>query len=183
MRSILRISALILVLLALLVPLVVYAQVPCPDDPTADCYAEAPPYFVVTNRTEEHLTDRPGTGCQPFILANPDCKDCETDPECLDIDIDEDICQAVLVPREALAGELFELCCNCATDPAGDWVYREWYFDGEGCQLVSEVWEDGLPLGTGIDLPTPLIIGLAVILGAALLAAGLMVRRRSLQTA
>ena len=183
MRSILRVSALILVLLALMMPLVAYAQVPCPDDPTVECYPDAPPYFVVTNRDEEHLTDRPGTGCQPFILANPDCEDCATDAACLAIDINADVCEAVMAPRGLEAGEVFEMCCNCVSDPTGDWVYRVWDFDGSTCTLVSESWQRGLPLGTGIDLPAPLIIGGAMLLGGGLLAAGLLVRRRSLQTA
>ena len=183
MRSILRISALILVLLALVMPLAAYAQVPCPDDPTVECYPTAPPYFVVTNRAEAELTDRPGTGCQPFILAHPDCQDCVTpDADCAVIDIDAEVCQTVLVPQAMPAGELYEMCCNCAVNPAGDWVYRVWDYDGTGCILMSDVWEEGLPLGTGIDLPVPLIIGGAVVLGGGLLAAGLLVRRRSLQT-
>jgi hypothetical protein len=75
------------------------------------------------------------------------------------------------------------MCCACEVDPTGDWVYRVWYFDGSTCTLRSEGWEEGLPLGTGIDLPAPLIIGGAVVLGAGLLAAGLLVRRRSMQIA
>ncbi len=185
MRSILRISALILVLLALMLPLAAYAQVPCPDDPTVECYPDPPPYYVVTNRDEAHLVDRPGTGCEPFILANPDCTDCTsgTDPDCTAIDVNAEVCVAVMAPRGDEAGTLYEMCCNCAVDPAGDWVYREWTFDGSTCTLVSDVWQAGLPPGTGIDLPTPVIIGGAVLLGVLLLAAGMLVRRRSLQTA
>jgi hypothetical protein len=185
MRSILRISALILVLLALVMPLAAYAQVPCPDDPTVECYPEAPPYYIVTNRAEAHLTDRPGTGCQPFIMANPDCIDCTNpaDPACSVIDIDTDVCQAVMATAGMPAGDVYEMCCNCIADPTGDWVYRVWTYDGATCTLVSEGWLDGLPPGTGIDLPVPLIIGAAVVLGGGLLAAGLLVRRRSLQTA
>lgn len=183
MRSI-RILALILVLLALAMPLAAFAQVPCPDDPTVECYPTAPPYYVVTNRAEVHLTDRPGTGCQPFILANPDCTDCTgADPDCAVIDIANDVCYDVMHERGMMAGTLYELCCNCAVDPTGDWVYREWDFDGLGCQLVSEGWLEGLPPGTGIDLPVPVIIAGAVVLGGGLLAAGLLMRRRSLQTA
>ncbi len=187
MRSILRISALILVLLTLIMPLAAYAQVPCPDDPTVECYPDAPPYFVVTNRAVAQLTDRPGTGCQPFILAHPDCTDCmSTDPAdpCYLIDVDVEVCQAIMLPRALPAGDLYELCCNCAVDPAGDWVYRVWDYDGTtGCTLVAD-WQEGLPPGTGIDLPTPVIIGGAVLLGVVLLAAGVLLRRRSsLQTA
>ena len=99
------------------------------------------------------------------------------------IDVDAEVCQAVMVPQGMPAGEVYEMCCNCIADPTGDWVYRVWDYDGLGCTLRSEVWETGLPPGTGIDLPAPLIIGGAVLLGAGLLAAGLLVRRRSLQTA
>lgn len=185
MRSILRISALILVLLALMLPLAANAQVPCPDDPTVECYPDTPPYYVVTNRAEAHLVDRPGSGCQPFILAHPDCIDCTNplDPDCSAIDVNAEVCVAVMAPRTLPAGTLYEMCCNCIADPTGDWVYREWSFDGSACTLVSDAWQAGLPLGTGIDLPAPLIIGGAVLLGVVLLAAGMLVRRRSLQTA
>jgi len=184
MRSILRISALILVLLALAMPLAAYAQVPCPDDPDVECFTEAPPYYIVTNRAEAHLTDRPGTGCQPFIMENPDCKDCmnAADADCSVIDVDADVCQAVMAAQSMPVGDVYEMCCNCAADPAGDWVYRIRYYDGTSCPNPGE-WMEGLPPGTGIDLPVPLIIGGAVILGGGLLAAGLLMRRRSLQTA
>ena len=46
------------------------------DHPNVECYPTAPPYYVVTNRAEAHLPYCPGTGCQPFILANPTCIDC-----------------------------------------------------------------------------------------------------------
>jgi len=178
---------LILVLLALVLPLAAYAQVPCPDDPTVECWPDTPPYFVVTNRAVAQITDRPGSGCQPFILEHPLCLDCTdpTDPNCSVIDVNVEVCQGIMLPRALPAGDLYEMCCNCAVDPAGDWVYRVWDYDGTtGCTLVSQVWEDGLPPGTGIDLPTPVIIGGAVLLAAVLLGAGVLLRRRSsLQTA
>jgi hypothetical protein len=182
MRSILRISALILVLLALVVPLAAYAQVPCPDDPTVECFPEAPPYYVVTNRAEAHLTDRPGTGCQPFIMENPDCIDCRNaaDPACSVIDVNTDVCIDVMAAQGMEVGDVYEMCCNCILDPDGEWVYRIRYFDGTDCAEAGE-WMDGLPPGTGIDLPVPVIIGGAVVLGGALVAAGLLMRRRSLQ--
>jgi hypothetical protein len=40
-----------------------------------------------------------------------------------------------------------------------------------------------LPPGTGIDLPAPVILGGLVAIGAVLLAAGLLVRRRTLRVA
>ena len=149
-----------------------------------ECYPEAPPSYIVTNRAEAHLTDRPGTGCQPFIMANPTCIDCTStsDGICSVIDVDTDVCQAVMAAQSMPAGDVYEMCCNCITDPAGNWVYRIRYFDGLTCSDPGE-WMDGLPPGTGIDLPVPLIIGGAVLLGGCLLAAGLLVRRRSLQTA
>jgi hypothetical protein len=45
------------------------------------------------------------------------------------------------------------------------------------------VWQDGLPPGTGIDLPAPVIVGGLAVIGAGLLAAGILVRRRTLHTA
>jgi hypothetical protein len=187
MRSLLRISAITLVLLALTIPLVGYASDgPCPDDPVLSqtCLTEAPPYFIVTNRSEEHLADRPGTGCQPFILANPDCLDCtnDADPACSSIDVDVEVCQAVMAPRGLPEGDVYEMCCNCAIDPDGTWVYRVRYFDGSACPKPGD-WMDGLPPGTGIDLPAPFIVGGLALLGAGLLAAGLVVRRRSLRSA
>ena len=184
MRSILKVAVLLLALLALLIPLVAYAGGPCPDDPelSKECSSEAPPYFVVINRSAEYLyPDRPGTGCQPIILEHPDCKDC-TQPECdaPDVDIEAEVCKDL----PATAGDtLFVMCCACATDPGGEWMYRTYELDGVGgCTMVDD-WADGLPPGTGIDLPAPVIAGGLALLGAALLAAGLFVRRRSLSIA
>ncbi len=187
MRSILRIAALVSVLLALVIPLAGYASNgPCPDDPVAsqNCYNTAPPYFVVTNRAEEHLADRPGTGCQPFILMHPDCKDCTNpaDLACAAIDVDVEVCQAEMAPRGMPAGDVYELCCDCAANPAGTWVYRIRSFDGTECPDPSE-WIEGLPPGTGIDLPAPVIIGGLALIGAGLLAVGILVRRRTLTAA
>jgi hypothetical protein len=44
----------------------------------------------------------------------------------------------------------------------------------------EEGWYDGLPPGTGIDLPAPVIIGGLALMGGGLLAAGVLVRRRTL---
>jgi hypothetical protein len=80
---------------------------------------------------------------------------------------------------------LYELCCDCST-AEGSWKYRlrEWRADGT-CPVVQpqEGWLDGLPPGTGIDLPTPVIVGGLALIGAGLLAAGVLVRRRALKTA
>lgn len=198
MRSLLRISALTLVLLALTVPLVGYASDgPCPDDLEAfkNCDSEAPPYYVVLNRSEEHLMDRPGTGCQPWILNHPECVDC-TGKECQpeppmsagSPDIEAEVCMAMLSMRKTDNGNdpiLYELCCDCST-PEGSWKYRlrEWHDDGT-CPIIQpeEGWLDGLPPGTGIDLPTPVIVGGLAVMGVGLLAAGVLVRRRTLRTA
>lgn len=187
MRLSLRIPAIMLVLLALTVPLAAYAaDGPCPDDPVLSetCLTEAPPYFIVTNRSEEHLADRPGTGCQPFILNHPDCLDCTdaTDPACSTIDVDVEVCQAVMAPRGLPEGAVYEMCCDCAADPAGTWVYRERYFDGDSCPEPGP-WTRGLPPGTGIDLPAPVIISGLALIGAGLLAMGILLRRRTLKTA
>ena len=129
MRSMARIVALGLVLLALVVPLVAYASGgPCPDDPNAwqYCYRTAGvppenyPYFVVVNRTEEHMWDRPGTGCQPFIMKHPECVNCQTDLGCAAIDVDAELCQAVMAPRGMPPGDVYVMCCDCA-HPNGMW--------------------------------------------------------------
>jgi hypothetical protein len=172
----------------LVIPLATYASNgPCPDDPVAsqNCYQTAPPYFVVTNRAEEHISDRPGTGCQPFILNHPDCKDCaDGDAACTAIDVDVELCQAYMAPQGLPAGDVIEMCCDCATDPGGYWVYRVREFDGSTCPLPAGwAWTEGLPPGTGIDLPAPVIVGGLAILGAGLLAVGILMRRRTLRTA
>lgn len=189
MRSMLRITALILVLIALTVPLVANASNPgpCPDDPqkSLTCASEAPPYYVVVNRSVEYLPwDRPGTGCQPFILKNPDCKDCTTpDADCAAIDVEAELCQPYLRAAAGTTETVYEMCCNCASNPAGDWVYRTRDLDEDGNCPVSSDWETGLPPDTGIDLPVPVIVAGLALIGAGLLAAGMLVRRRTLRTA
>lgn len=191
MRSILRIAGLLLLALALVAPMMSYASGgPCPDDPvaSASCNQTAPPYYVVVNRSEQHLTDRPGTGCQPWILKHPECTNCSS-AECAAIDVQAEVCGPMLSKRVASDGAdpyIYEMCCDC-TNPDGTWRFRirEWHADGT-CPVINPVegqWIDGLPPGTGIDLPTPLIVGGLAVLGAVLLAAGVLVRRRSMQTA
>lgn len=183
MRSVFRIVGLALVLLVLLVPVATFAgNGPCPDDPelSKNCAATAPPYYVVINRSVEYLPwDRPGTGCQPFILKNPDCKDCQSGADCTSIDVEAVLCQPYLRAAAGTTETVYEMCCNCATDPAGTWVYRERELDELGnCPQVTR-WQEGLPPDTGIDLPAPFIIGGLALIGAALLAAGLLVRRQT----
>jgi hypothetical protein len=192
MRGTLRIFALILVLLALLIPMATFASGgPCPDDPelSKDCDAEPPPFYVVVNRAEEHLDDRPGTGCQPFILDHPDCDDCLTDAACAAIDVEAEVCGPMLHKRVEEGGVdpiLYEMCCDCGTDPAGSWLFRVriWESDGD-CPIdpLNPDWIEGLPPGTGIELPAPLVVGGLAILGVGLVASGVLVRRRSARTA
>lgn len=176
MRFPLRISVLVLVLLVLSLPVAAFAaDGPCPDDPVAfeNCYDETPPYFVVINRSVEEF-DRPATGCQPIILAHPECEDC-TAAEC-DIDIQTEVCQYL----PAAAGDLlYALCCNCAVDPDGEWMYRIYELDGLGGCALEQDWTEGLPPGTGIDLPAPFVVGGLAVFGIALLAVGLVIRRKS----
>jgi hypothetical protein len=277
MRSTLRILALAVILLLVLVPLVAQADDdgPCPDDPelSKDCYPEAPPFFVVINRDFEDL-DRPGTGCQPIILKNPDCEQCcDGDDSCkaASVQLEEEVCpmladkwdgawRRLLVEvvaekagmseeelwsrlnagdtfeeimneigfdcqlvfdveivewlNEAVAagnlsradadriltevqslGEdiclepftdtvlVYEMCCDCATYSDGMWYHNVRELDALGnCPIVEECVES-LPPGTGIDLPAPVIIGGLAAIGAVLLAAGLLVRRRTLRVA
>jgi len=189
MRFTLRITALILVLSALLVPLAAYASDgPCPDDPvlSQDCNQEAPPYYVVINRSVEHLyPERPGTGCQPIILKHPDCQDC-TSPECGAVDVETEVCQYLPPAPAGQTQVVYEMCCACAADPDGVWLFRLRLLDENGnCPLDPDnaEWVEGLPPGTGINLPAPVIVGGLAVIGAGLLAAGILVRRRALRGA
>jgi hypothetical protein len=195
MRSTLRVLALVLVLLALLAPLATFAaDGPCPDDPvlSANCSQEAPPFYVVINRSFEDLT-RPGSGCQPIILNNPDCVDCcGDDAACIAASdqVVEEVCP-LLATRvewvsEAQTEIVYEMCCNCATDPDGTWQYRVRLLQEDGsCPIdpQNDLCYDGLPPGTGIDLPAPLIVGGLAVVGAGLLGVGLVLRRRSVKLA
>jgi hypothetical protein len=189
MRSTLRIAALLLVLLALLLPLATYASNgPCPDDPvaSANCVKDAPPYYVVINRTAEYLyPDRPGSGCQPIILKHPDCLDCYS-AACAAIDVQAEVCQYLPPPAAGQTEVVYEMCCACAANPNGDWLFRVRELRPDGtCPVVQpdQGWLEGLPPGTGIDLPAPVIIGGLVVIGAGLLAAAVLVRRRTLRLA
>jgi len=180
----------VLALLLLLVPVAVQANGPCPDDPvlSRDCLAEGPPFFVVVNRDFEDL-DRAGTGCQPIILYHPECTECCSEQEdCLAAvdDLELNVCPLLAEKVEWTAADqteiVYEICCDCATDAAGAWQYRErvLYEDGT-CPLAGENLEctPGLPPGTGIDLPAPLVVAGLALLGAALIAAGLLLYRRA----
>lgn len=186
MRSSLRAVGLILMLLVLLVPLAAHAASggPCPDDLdlAKDCNTTAPPYYVVVNRSVEYL-DRPGTGCQPIILKHPDCTDCTTGA-CTSIDIEAEVCKPLLAGKVA-TGEtavVYEMCCACASNPDGDWMFRVRKLDSDGnCPIDPENqdWITDLPLGTGIDLPAPVIVAGLAAIGLAFLATGVGLRRRS----
>jgi hypothetical protein len=195
MRSTLRVLALILVLLALLAPFTALASNgPCPDDPVAsqNCDTEAPPFYVVINRSFEDLT-RPGTGCQPIILNNPDCTDCcGDDAACAAASnqVVTDVCP-LLVDRVEWTNLdqteiVYEMCCDCAADPAGTWNYRIRLLHQDGtCPIdpANQGCYEGLPPGTGIDLPAPVIIGGLAVIGAGLVGVGLVLRRRSMRLA
>jgi hypothetical protein len=216
MRPTVRIVALILALAVLVVPLTAYARVlsldeavlskaeansdtfqspipsdgTCPDDPVAsqNCDPTAPPFYVVINRSVEILDERPGTGCQPWILNHPEITDCAAEAD--SIDIEGEVCGPMLYKRvtneDGSDPILYEMCCDCSTITEGTWMFRvrNWMADGT-CPLDPEndQWIEGLPPGTGIDLPAPVIVGGLALLGAALLATGMVLRRRTLRLA
>lgn len=196
MRSTRRVLALILVLGVLLAPLTTYASGgPCPDDPegSANCAAEAPPYYVVINRGFERLGAQYGTGCQPWILENPDCDDCDEagNPACAKAaaDVEMIICGDQMPLAGAQEGDtLYEMCCNCGSSSAGTWVYRTrtLHYNGDikawECPQYSE-WQEGLPPDTGIALPAPLIVGGLLLIGAGFLGLGVVLRRRTARPA
>ena len=194
MRPTLRILALILVLMALLVPLAVQAgSGGCPDDPEKmkDCDAVPPPFYVVINRDFEDL-DRTGSGCQPIILKNPDCTDCcGEDDDCLpaQAQLEDEVCPMLADRMDWTDVDeviLYEMCCDCATDEDGEWRFHVRNLRPDGTcdyEMGNEGCYEMLPPGTGIDLPTPVIIGGLSIMGLGLLAAGFLVRRRTVQAA
>jgi hypothetical protein len=195
MRSTLRIAGLLLLLSALLLPLAGYAsEGPCPDDPNVPCVSETPPFYVVVNRTFEDLT-RTGSGCQPIILNHPDCKDCCGETEACgaaNFDLETNVCPLLADRVEwPVNGQeptviVYQMCCDCTGDATGEWRYRVRLLHADGTCPIDEqnpgCYED-LPPGTGIDLPTPLIVGGLAVMGVALLATGMVVRRRSVRLA
>ena len=195
MRTRFGIVALALVLLVLLVPMAAYANGgPCPDDPVAskNCAQKAPPYYVVINRSFERLGPENGTGCTPWILENPDCTDCDTDDQgaCFNaaVEVEQTICGVEMPQAGAQDGDiLIEMCCNCAGDPDGEWQWRERTLQLRDTDVWEcpdpGPWQEGLPPGTGIDLPAPIIVGGLAIIGAALLGAGVLLRRRNASVA
>ncbi len=52
-----------------------------------------------------------------------------------------------------------------------------WY-SVDDCRVTSSVDYAGIPPYTGVELPTPYIVGGAVVLGAGLLVAGIMLRKK-----
>jgi hypothetical protein len=193
MRSIARFSVLILVLL-LLAPLAAQAEGPCPDDPEAfkDCNPEAPPFYVVINRSFEDL-NRAGTGCQPIILEHPECEDCCGEDEACataEADLEENICPLLAAEVEWMddgqTEVVYQMCCDCSQSSEGTWKYRVRILSSDGtCPIDPDNpgCYEGLPPGTGIDLPAPVIVAGLAIIGAVLLAGGVMVRRRNPQVA
>jgi len=149
---------------------------PCPDDleKSKECLQETPPYYVVINRKVE-CTNRTGTGCAPFILKH-DCTDCAT----CNVDVEKELCKDELrgkVPAGQTA-VLYEMCCG---GTAG-WRFRIRILDNAGnCPIDpnNKDWVAGLPPGTGINLPAPVIVGGLAFLGVAFLGVGIVVRRRT----
>ena len=193
MRSVVRIVALLVALaLLLVVAATAYAQDgccgsnpcvgvsltgPCPDDLEASktCLLETPPFYVVINRNVE-CTNRTGTGCAPFILNHPEVTDCAAST----VDVQAELCKDELL-GQVPAGEtatLYEMCCG----GAAGWTFRVRNLDNAGnCPIDpnNPTWIAGLPPGTGINLPAPLIIGGLALLGVAFLGVGIVVRRRT----
>jgi len=195
MRSTLRIAGLLLLLSALLLPLVGYASdAPCPDDPNVPCVSETPPFYIVINRDFEDLT-RTGSGCQPIILNHPDIEDCCGESEAVgeaNFQVESEVCP-LLADRVDWPADgdgptviVYQMCCDCTGAAGGEWRYRVRLLQEDGTCPIDEqnpgCYED-LPPGTGIDLPAPLIIGGLAVMGVALLATGMVVRRRSVRLA
>ena len=199
MRFTLRIMSLPLVLLALLVPLAAYASCgpSCPDQ-SVWCDPTKPDFYVVANREFDRLGPQYGTGCQPWILNNPTCKGwASTNPECTaaQADVTNRICDAGLLNAEDASlpaaatdqATLFELYCD-----NDHWIYYERPLTAvAGPSATGFLWDCGspagpndyLPPGTGIDLPAPVVVGGLAAIGVGLLAAGVLVRRRTLKVA
>jgi hypothetical protein len=195
MRSSLRLAGGLLLLVALFLPVAGYAGGgACPDDLVAaqNCAQQAPPYYVVVNRDFERLGPQYGTGCQPWILEHPDCTDCSSGSQaCLAaaIDVEQIICGYEMPNAGAQAGDvLFEMCCNCGAGANGAWMYRQRTLQHNATTNAWECpdygeWQSGLPPRTGIDLPAPLVVGGLGVVGAGLLAVGLVMRRRTVRAA
>jgi hypothetical protein len=201
MRTTFRIVSLVLVLVALLIPFTAFASGgpctsagpcggggPCPDDPVLSktCNPDTPPFYVVINRSFEDLT-RTGSGCQPIILKHPDCTDCcGAGNACTQAsqDVETRVCP-ILANRvdwttTAAPVTVYEMCCNCATDPKGVWSYtvRELQPSGDCPVDPKMVCVPGLPPDTGIDLPAQFVVGGLAAFGAMLVGVGLVLRRR-----
>ena len=193
MRSVVRIVALLVVLGVLLaVAATAYAQDgccggdpcvgvsltgPCPDDLEASktCALETPPFYVVINRNVE-CTNRTGTGCAPFILNHPEVTNCAAST----VDVQGELCKDELLGQVPVGQTaiLYEMCCG---GTAG-WTFRIRLLDNAGnCPIDpdNQGWVAGLPPGTGINLPAPVIVGGLAFLGVALLGVGIVVRRRT----
>lgn len=152
---------------------------PCPDDleKSKECLLKTPPYYVVINR-EVECANRTGTGCAPFILKHPEVKDCAASS----VDVQAELCKDELL-NKVPAGQtaiLYEMCCGGTKD---GWQWRIRILDHDGnCPLDAAPngeWHAGLPPGTGIDLPAPVVVGGLAFLGVAFLGVGIVVRRRA----
>jgi hypothetical protein len=194
MRSTWKIFVLFLSFALLLIPLVAQAQEPCPDDPDAmkDCVPETPPFYVVINRSFEDL-NRLGSGCQPIILEHPECEACcGEDEACLtaEEDLEKNVCpalsQEVMWDNGVDSILVYQMCCDCSQTEEGAWTYRVRLLNEDGtCPIDpnNPGCYEGLPPGTGIDLPAPIVIGGLAFIGMGLLAGGMMLRRRGFRPA
>jgi hypothetical protein len=145
---------------------------------------------VVINRSFEDLS-RPGTGCQPIILNHPECQACCSDDcSAASSEVETVVCPE-LAEKVAWAGVaqteiVYEMCCDCEADPEGLWSFRIRLLHEDGTCPIDEQNPDcypGLPPGTGVDLPTPVIVGGLAAIGLGLVAVGVGVRRRVVNTA
>jgi len=165
----------------------------CPDNPelAKNCASDAPPFYVVTNRTFEDLS-RPGTGCQPIILNHPDCKNCcdtgqDSVTACNQVEADmvNRVCPllAKRVDWSQSPGTetVYQMCCGETPLCQGNqWSYRIRVLLPNGtCPIRDETCYSCLPPGTGIDLPAPIIVGGLGILGVLLAGVGIVIRRRT----
>jgi hypothetical protein len=166
----------------------------CPDDPelSKNCTSTAPPFYVVVNRSFEDLS-RPGTGCQPIILKQPECKDCcnPEDPACnaANTDMETRVCpllaKRVDWSKSSGTETVYQMCCGETPECKGNmWSYRIRELRSDGtCPIQDETCYACLPPGTGIDLPGPVIVGGLAIIGLGMLAVGVVIRTRTRKTA
>jgi len=166
----------------------------CPDNPelSKNCASAAPPFYVVVNRSFEDL-NRAGTGCQPIILKQPDCKDCcnPEDAACNAVNgyMEKNVCpllaKRVDWSKSSGTETVYQMCCGETPECKGNkWSYRIRELKSDGtCPFKDETCYACLPPGTGIKLPAPVIAGGLAVIGLGMLALGVVIRRRSRKAA